>query len=185
MLPLVILWAGGVDRTLFYKWEREARGLSVGHLVEYIDPLQPLVPRVLDLSSSTRFMNAELEDERNPPWGVGDRLIFVQRGANDVSSSHKAFFTLGFARLPPGAYWGCTSRIIILIRRDLQLVKDRARITIPWTAFLKLLAYYCSINASMVAIKKYMRHTQKQLETTTGGKLCLQRRYLRCVTLFC
>ena len=102
MLPLDILWAGGVDRTLFYKWERESRGLSVGHLVEYIDPLQPLVPRVLDLSSSTRFMKAELEDERKHPFGVGDRLIFVQRGAADASS-----------RLPPGSYWGCTSRIII------------------------------------------------------------------------
>ena len=141
MLPLDILWAGGVDRTLFYKWERESRGLSVGHLVEYIDPLQPLVPRVLDLSSSTQFMNAELEDERSPPWGVGDRLIFVQRGAADVSGRHKASCTLGFTRRPPGAYWGCTSRIIILIRRDLQLVRDRTRITIPWTAFLKLLAY--------------------------------------------
>ena len=141
MLPLDILWAGGIDRTLFYKWEREARSLSVAHLVEYIDPLQPLVPRVLDMSSSTRFMNAELEDERNPPWGNGDRLIFVQRGAIDVSISPKALFTLGFARLRHGAHWGATSRIIILIRRDLQLVKNRVRITIPWTAFLKLLAY--------------------------------------------
>ena len=141
MLPLDILWAGGVDRTLFYKWEREARGLPVGHLVEYIDPRQPLIPRVLDLSSSTRFMNAELEDERKHPFGVGDRLIFVQRGAADASSRHNASFTLGFTRLPPGAYWGCTSRIIILIRRDLQLVKDRIRITVPWTAYLKLLAY--------------------------------------------